>query len=102
MTKTSESKWRAVIRAQEKSGQSVREFAESRGIAATTLYWWRSELKRRTADLVPVEVVEHDIEIEHAASTAGFDLHLPCGLRLRVAHGFDAGELRRLISALRC
>ncbi|NQY56852.1 MAG: hypothetical protein HRT86_10295 [Ilumatobacteraceae bacterium] len=102
MTKTTESKWRALIRAQEKSGLAVREFAASRGIAASTLYWWRSKLNRSATELVPVEVVAHDFEIEHAATISGFDLHLPCGSHLRVPHGFDAGELRRLVSALRC
>jgi len=102
MTKTTESKWRALIRAQEKSGLAVREFAASRGIAAATLYWWRSKLTRSATELVPIEVVARDFEIEHAATTASFDLLLPCGSLLRVPHGFDAGELRRLVAALRC
>ena len=102
MRKTSEPRWRTLIRAQEKSGQTVRDFAESHGIAASTLYWWRSELKRRDADLVPVEVVAQDIEIGHAPIDSGFDLQLPGGVQLRVPRGFDAEELRRLVSTLRC
>jgi hypothetical protein len=39
MTTTAQAKWRALIAAQERSGQSVREFALARGLAAGTLYW---------------------------------------------------------------
>jgi hypothetical protein len=61
MTKTTESKWRALIVEQESSGQTVRAFAASRGEAAGTVFWWRIRLRRRAADamtLVPVEVEE--------------------------------------------
>lgn len=103
MTKTAESKWRALIRAQEKSGQGVREFARSKGINATTLYWWRSELRRRRSELVPVEVVEQEPKCERSHGLApGFELVLGDGLRIRVPHGFDRAELRRLVSALQC
>lgn len=102
MTKTAESKWRALIRAQEKSGQSVREFAASRGIASGTLYWWRSELRRRESKLVPVEVVEHELRPSPTQiDDRGFELVVG-DMRLRIPHGFDAAELRRLISALAC
>ena len=103
MTKTSESKWRALIKAQEKSGQTVRDFAESRGITPTTLYWWRSELKRRVTKLVPVEVVEQDIVVDHRDGDGpGFELEVDRKMTLRIPAGFDAAELRRLLSALRC
>jgi transposase-like protein len=46
MTKSSESKWRALISEQERSGLSVREFADVHGITPSTLYWWRSKRKR--------------------------------------------------------
>ena len=84
---------------------TVRAFAESRGVTPTTLYWWRSRLgrKRSSADLVPVEVVEHDIVVDtERGKGADFELHLDSGLTLRVPAGFDEGELRRLVRALRC
>lgn len=34
------------------------EFSAGRGIAAGTLFWWRSELRRRSKRLVPVAVVD--------------------------------------------
>jgi hypothetical protein len=49
MTNTTVAKWRALIAAQEKSGMTVRAFAESRGITPTTMCWWRSRPGRRMA-----------------------------------------------------
>ena len=106
MTKTAEAKWRSLIAAQERSGLSVRVFAATHGIAAATLYWWRSRLSRRQSpsELVPVEIVDHDIALEPAArrTSADFEVHLDSGATLRIPTGFDAAELRRLVQALRC
>jgi hypothetical protein len=49
MTKTGEAKWRALIAAQEKSGLGVREFAEGRGLAPATMYWWPDRRTSRPA-----------------------------------------------------
>jgi transposase-like protein len=105
MTKTTESKWRALIAEQERSGLTAKEFAERRGITATTLYWWRCRLRRRRhpTELVPVEVVERDIVANPlGARAAVFDLELGDSLILRIPAGFDEAELRRLVRALRC
>ena len=102
MTKTTETKWRALIAAQSKSGLSVREFAGQRGLSAATMYWWRCRLRRDHAQLVPVAVVEPrvlDGEDRHAAA---FELRVDDGMTLHIPAGFDEGELRRLIRALRC
>ncbi len=106
MTKTTEAKWRAVIWAQEKSGLSALEFAELHGIMLTTLYWWRSRLRRgstRSTDLVPVEVVAHQVVASRAAGpTAPFELRLDDSMTLQIQSGFDEAELCRLLRALRC
>jgi transposase-like protein len=105
MTKTTESKWRALIAEQERSGMTAKEFAASRGITPTTLYWWRSQLGRRrqTTDLVPVEVVEHEVVVGgRGQRDASFALEVDGDLTLRIPAGFDEAELRRLVRALRC
>lgn len=103
MTKTTEAKWRRLITAQEKSGLTVREFAAARGITATTLYWWRSKLRRDGAELVPVEVVEHDeVRDDHGTPAPCFELQVDNSISLRVPLGFDEAELRRLLRAIRC
>lgn len=104
MAKTTEAKWRALIAEQERSGLTVRAFAEGKGITPTTMYWWRSRLGRcAPVDLVPVEVVEHDIVVDSARAVgADFEVRLGSGVALRVPTGFDEGELRRLVRALQC
>lgn len=96
---TAESKWRALIAEQERSGQSVREFAAARGVAAGTLYWWRSRLRDPSEDLVRVAVVEG--AVADSSWCGSFELQLG-DVTLRIPAGFDDGDLRRLLQALRC
>src|SRR5688572_33001372 len=60
--------YRALLREQESSGQSLRSFARARGLSAWTLYGWRARLGRTRSrrsraageiapDLVAVDVV---------------------------------------------
>jgi hypothetical protein len=102
MTKTTEDKWRGLIAAQEKSGLGVREFAESRGLAPATMYWWRCRLRDRPAALVPVAVVDRD-DARYSGSTTREPFELALGaMTLRIPAGFDEHDLRRLVRALRC
>lgn len=102
MTKTTEAKWRALIAAQEKSGLTARAFAESRGITPTTMYWWRCRLRRRPARAELVQVVEHEVAVDDHRGSADFELRIDSAVTLRIPAGFDEGELRRLVRALRC
>ena len=97
-----EARWRSLIAAQERSGESVAQFAEQRGLNAATLYWWRSRLRRRDRvdpQFVPIEIVDSKPASSRDARAA-FELELVGGRRLRVAAGFDADELARLIAAV--
>lgn len=96
--KTTESKWRALIEEQEASGQTVREFAASRGVAPATVFWWRSRLRREAradAELVPVEVVEAGSD----RSTA-IELVVGDGIVLRLPRGVDEADLRRVLATI--
>lgn len=99
MKNTAAARWRALIAAQEKSGQGVREFAAARDLNAATLYWWRSRLRQREAALVPVTVIDRS-EAPDTASGA-FELELGEVL-LRIPAGFAESDLRRVLQALRC
>src|SRR5262245_35971449 len=101
MTKTTEAKWRALIAAQEKSGLGVREFAESRGLAPATMYWCRCRLRERLASLVPVAVVDDKVGIKMSTTKVAFELTID-DVTVRIPPGFDEGDLRRLVRALRC
>lgn len=105
MTKTTASKWRGLIAAQSKSGMTVREFAATEGIAAATFYWWRSKLRRDRLDhaaLVPVEVIARSPKPYRGTPSTAFELEIDGAMTLRIRAGFDEGDLRRLIRALRC
>ena len=92
-----------LIAEQEQGCLTVREFAELRGVTPTTLYWWRSELKRRDGRLVAVQVVDRAMLDETAdAVRPGFELAIGASMTLRIPSGFDDAELRRVVSALRC
>ncbi|MBL8749810.1 MAG: hypothetical protein JNK78_11665 [Planctomycetes bacterium] len=94
-----------LIAEQERSGMTVREFAGSRGITPTTLYWWRSRLgaRRRPAALVPVEVVDHEVVVaRRSPDDSAFEVEIDGSVTLRIRAGFDEAELRRLMRALRC
>lgn len=82
------------------SGLSRTQFARVRAISPTSLRNWQERLGgARTpalAQFVDVEVVEVP-----SAAAAGFVVHVAGrGHRVEVPSGFDAGELRRLVSAL--
>lgn len=42
-------RWATIIESQERSGQTVRQFARDQGLNPNTLAWWRSRLKRPDA-----------------------------------------------------
>jgi len=92
----SRSEWRRLIAELEASGESPSSFADRHGVNEKTVCWWRSQFRReKTAvGFVDVEVVDErrapDLIVELGES----------GLRVRVAAGFDAGEVRRLVCAL--
>ena len=103
MTSTSATKWRRLVAAQEKSGLPVREFAATRGISPTTLYWWRSKLRRDRVDLVPVEVVSGDVASAQDGPVAPcFELEVDRSTTLRIPPGFAEEDLRRLLRVVRC
>ena len=103
--KTTEARWRALVREQEESGETVKGFARSRGLSPATLYWWRSALCRRPRSkagaprLAQVALLSSNGDVVRDGSLA-FELGLPSGHRLRVPSGFDPEALRRLLSVL--
>jgi len=42
-----ERRWKEVIRTQQGSGRSVREYCRQAGVKESAFYWWRRELARR-------------------------------------------------------
>jgi hypothetical protein len=94
-----ERQWRRWISQWQASGLSVREFCARHGMATANFYNWRRVLERRAAEraaFVPVQVVADAVPAQ--AST--LEVVLTDGRAVRVAPGFDAATLRRLLAVL--
>ena len=94
-----ERQWRQRISQWQASGLSVREFCARNGLATASFYHWRRVLERRAPErpaFVPVQVVADTPPSQASA----LELVLADGRALRVAPGFDATTLRRLLAVL--
>jgi hypothetical protein len=105
-TSEAEARWARLVREQEGSGMSIREFARSRDLSSGTLGWWRSELRRRRAGRGVVRLAEVTVvggEPPRAPSSGRIEVQLSNGRRLLLAPGFDVDAVRALVEALeRC
>ncbi len=97
--------WRSTVAGWRKSGLRAADFAEREGLAASTLQWWSSELRRDTrakhgaADVVPIE-----IEVGGASRAAVGDAAVEIALGevvLRCSAAVDVSYVARLVQALK-
>ena len=94
-----ERQWRRWIGEWQTSGLSVRAFCQRRGLTVASFYAWRRALQRRAAEkatFVPVQVLPDAVQTQ----TSALEVLLPDGRTVRVAPGFDAATLRRLLAVL--
>lgn len=107
----SAAEWREIVEDWLASGRSKDEYARALGVSPVTLGWWRWKLGASAEDepgrLAPefAEVVvigsRPDGEDGEAGRGRAPDFVVEVGdLRVRVAPGFDAPELRRLVETL--
>jgi transposase-like protein len=92
----------------EQSGMRRKEFCAARGLKVHTLDAWRRQVAKsaRPEKLLPVEIIEDraasigSMQTGNMVRNGQFRIVLAQGLRIEVEPGFDAAELRRLITAL--
>jgi transposase-like protein len=92
---------RVVLAALDRSGQSVRAFAEEHGLDPQRLYAWR----RRVAggDRITfheVTVRPERLAAAHDAPLGAFEIVLASGAVIRVPPAFDAAALARLLEVV--
>jgi hypothetical protein len=95
-----EQQWRRWMRTWRASGLSVAAFCARQGLSAASFYAWRRELERRDAEqpaFVPVRLVGSEVP---SAGGAPVEIVLGAGRTVRVAAGFDAPTLRRVLAVL--
>ena len=91
--------WKRWINQWRVSGLSVRAFCARHGLAIASFYNWRRVLERRAAHQVvfaPVQVLADPVPTHSIA----LEVVLTDGRTVRVAPGFDATTLRRLLALL--
>ncbi len=90
----------------ERSGLSLREFGQQRGIPLSTLTWWRQVFRRAGEPVngAPVENAVVFTEVPRPAivptTPAVLEIVLRSGYVLRVPAGADTGTLQRVLQVL--
>ncbi len=98
--RTKADQWRVRIAEQERSGLSVKQYCEQRGLTVWSFYDWRKRL-RESAAPVRFALVEQGSRIEKPAASADVEIVFAGGEQLRIRSGVDGASLRIVIEALR-
>jgi transposase len=91
--------WRERFAEHERSGLTVKQFCQERGITQWSFYAWRKRL--REEGTVRFALVERGRMRPEPAAGAGLELILTTGERLRIGVGVDGATLRTVLEALR-
>ncbi len=103
-TKRTRQEWEQIVEEYEGSGDSLKVFAEAKGLNRRTLTWWRWRLRseqsasERAAVLFSPVVVAGWAEPAPAVASA-VEATLPNGVTLRFEHQLGGGGLRELAEA---
>jgi hypothetical protein len=97
---TKADQWRARIAEQERSGLSVKQFCNERGLTAWSFYDWRKRL-RESAAPVRFALLERRSGRQKRATSADVEIVFAGGEQLRIRSGVDGATLRMVIEALR-
>jgi hypothetical protein len=91
---------RVVVNAWRNSGETLAGFARRQGVERKRLARWVRRLEGAAGGPLhfhPVRLVESASE---TGGGAPIDIHLAGGQRVRVAHGFQTEDLRRVLAVL--
>ena len=98
---------RRVLAGWQRSGLTLREFGEKRGIPLSTLSWWRRVFRRAGNEEENGTAAENAVvftEVPPPANVPGtssvLEIVLPSGPLVRVPAGADTATLQRVLQAL--
>lgn len=103
MDLTTPEQWTALLHQWERSGQTVKAFAERHGVNVSTFYAWRKRLAPSAPSTTLALVAPRFVELQATAaapaarSRAPFELLLRNGRLLRIPVEFDEGALAKLL-----
>jgi hypothetical protein len=90
--------WRELLAEHGRSGLTVKQFCQERGITQWSFYAWRKRLREEGP--VRFALVERG-RVRPEPAAAGLELILRTGERLRIGVGVDGATLRTVLEALR-
>lgn len=91
--------WRERLAEHGRSGLTVKQFCQERGITQWSFYSWRKRLREQGT--VRFALVERGRVGAEPTAEAGLELILTTGERLRIGVGVDGATLRTVLEALR-
>jgi hypothetical protein len=101
------SRFRELVRLQEESGLSVRDFCLNEGISYSVFYYWRKKLKseKNNGDFIPLVVKSNGLNRQSQERQTGhlsaesvlLELVYPNGTALRIKNDVDLAHLQALI-----
>jgi Transposase len=91
--------WAERIAAQQRSGNSVKQFCKEQGLTEGSFYAWRKRLQKE--EPVRFALVDRRVARQESATEATLELVLATGERLRIGTGVDAATLRTVLEVLR-
>lgn len=96
----SAAEWQGIIDEQMASGQTIRAFADERGLNQNTVAWWRARFVADPPASLPPAFVE--VTRERSSNPVGvpIEIVLPNGLVLTAAEHVDPTRFARLVAAL--
>jgi hypothetical protein len=97
--------WQRTIGEAARSGMSIREFCRQGHLKESQFYWWQRKLKADGPGRKRVPGVEGDasfalVSEEAGSVSAGLELVLRDGRRLRISKGVEEESLRAVLAAL--
>lgn len=97
--------WQRTIGDAARSGMSIREFCRQRRLKESQFYWWQRKLKascqQRNKPTSSVGAASFALVSEDGASmSAGLELVLRDGHRLRISQGVQEETLRAVLGAM--
>lgn len=91
--------WADRIAAQQRSGNSVKQFCKEHGLTEYSFYAWRKRLQGKAP--VRFALVDRRAHRQEPTAEAVLELVLTSGERLRIGAGVDPTTLRAVVELLR-
>ena len=92
--------WAERVAAQERSGMSVKQFCNERGLTECSFYAWRKRLRNESLP-VRFALVERSARRQERTAEPVLELVLATGERLRIGAGVDIATFRSVLDVLR-